>query len=151
MKFQEFKIRRNPKCPICGDNPTITKLIDYDQFCGVRPPEPEVKTLSTSEITVHELKRRIDAGEKLTIVDVRNPEEYQICKIPGSQLLPLPELNKRFQELNADTEIILHCKSGMRSSKAQQFLREQGFQKTLNLKGGILAWADNIDKAMPKY
>jgi molybdopterin/thiamine biosynthesis adenylyltransferase/rhodanese-related sulfurtransferase len=151
MKFQEFKIRRNPKCPLCGDHPTIDKLIDYDQFCGVRPPEPEVKTVSTSEITVHELKRRLDAGEKLTIVDVRNPEEYQICKIPGSKLLPLPELNKRFTELDAGSEIILHCKSGMRSSKAQQFLREQGFEHTLNLKGGILAWADNIDKSMPKY
>jgi sulfur-carrier protein adenylyltransferase/sulfurtransferase len=151
MKFQEFKIRRNLKCPICGDKPTITKLIDYDQFCGVLPPEPEVKTVSTTEITVHELKRRLDAGESLTIVDVRNPEEFQICRIPGSQLLPLPELGKRYAELDKEKEIILHCKSGMRSAKAQQFLREQGYAKTLNLKGGILAWADNIDRAMPKY
>ncbi len=151
MKFQEFKIRRNPKCPICGDAPTITKLIDYEQFCGIRPPEPEVKTVSASEITVHELKRRMDAGESLTIIDVRNPEEFQICRIPGSVLVPLPEFGKRFSELDPEKEIILHCKSGMRSAKAQQFLREQGYKKTLNLKGGILAWADNIDRSMPKY
>jgi molybdopterin/thiamine biosynthesis adenylyltransferase/rhodanese-related sulfurtransferase len=151
MKFQEFKVRRNPKCPLCGENPTITKLIDYDQFCGVHPPEPEVHTVSASEITVQELKRRMDAGENLTIIDVRNPEEFEICRIPGSKLLPLPELSKRFGELDPAKEIILHCKSGGRSGKAQQFLREQGFEKTLNVKGGILAWADNIDRAMPKY
>jgi adenylyltransferase/sulfurtransferase len=151
MKFQEFKIRRNPKCPLCGDKPTITKLIDYDQFCGVRPPEPVTPTAAAGEMTVQDLKRRMDAGEKLTIVDVRNPEEFQICRIPGSQLLPLPELNQRFRELDPAKEIILHCKSGMRSGKAQQFLRDQGFKHTINLKGGILAWAEQIDKSMPKY
>jgi adenylyltransferase/sulfurtransferase len=151
MKFQEFKIRRNPKCPLCGDQPTITKLIDYDQFCGVRPPEPPAPAAASGEMTVQDLKRRMDAGEKLIIVDVRNPEEFQICRIPGSQLLPLPELNRRFKELDPAKEIILHCKSGMRSGKAQQFLREQGFKNTVNLKGGILAWADQIDRSMPKY
>ncbi len=151
MKFQEFKIRRNPKCPLCGTQPTITKLIDYDQFCGVHPPKPEVHTVSAGEMTVQELKRRMDAGEELTIVDVRNPEEFQLCRIPGSQLLPLPELGKRFGELDPAKEIILHCKSGGRSAKAQQFLREQGFTNTLNLKGGILAWATSIDPSMPKY
>lgn len=151
MKFQEFKIRRNPKCPLCGDHPTITKLIDYDQFCGVRPPEPVAAAASAGEMTVQDLKRRMDAGEPLTIVDVRNPEEFQICRIPGSQLLPLPELNRRFRELDPAQEIILHCKSGMRSAKAQQFLRDQGFKNTINLKGGILAWAENIDRLMPKY
>jgi adenylyltransferase/sulfurtransferase len=151
MKFQEFKIRRNPKCPLCGEKPTITKLIDYDQFCGVHPPEPEVKTVSKGEITVQELKRRMDAGDALTIVDVRNPEEFQICRIAGSQLLPLPELGSRFQELDPEKEIILHCRSGVRSAKAQQFLQKQGFQHTLNLKGGILEWANSIDPSMPKY
>lgn len=151
MKFQEFKIRRNPKCPLCGDQPTITKLIDYDQFCGVHPPEPVAPAAASGEMTVQDLKRRIDAGESLIIVDVRNPEEFQICRIPGSQLLPLPELNRRFRELDASKEIILHCKSGMRSGKAQQFLRQQGFKNTVNLKGGILAWADQIDRSMPKY
>jgi len=106
---------------------------------------------SATETTVDDLKRRLDSGEKLFVLDVRNPEEYQICKIPGSMLIPLPQLPQRFQELDKDREIIIHCKSGMRSLKAQQFLRGQGFQKTKNLKGGILAWADRIDHSMPKY
>jgi sulfur-carrier protein adenylyltransferase/sulfurtransferase len=153
MKFQEFKVRRNPKCALCGDNPTITKLIDYEQFCGVRGEEGPPKNMANTatEITVDELKSRLDAGEQILIVDVRNPEEFQICRIPGSVLLPLPELGRRFGELDAAKEIILHCKSGMRSQKAQQFLREKGYQKTLNLKGGILAWADRVDRSMPKY
>jgi len=153
MKFQEFKVRRNPKCPMCGDKPTITKLIDYEQFCGMRGQEAPAPAASDSqhETTVEELKRRLDSGEKLFVLDVRNPEEYQICRIPGSTLIPLPQLPQRFQELDKDREIVIHCKSGMRSLKAQQFLRGQGFDKTKNLKGGILAWADRIDRSMPKY
>ena len=153
MTFQEFKVRRNPKCPMCGDKPTITKLIDYEQFCGVRGQEApaEAATANLSETTVDELKRRLDSGEDLFILDVRNPEEYRICRVPGSTLIPLPELPRRFQELDANREIIIHCKSGMRSLKAQQFLQEKGFARTINLKGGILAWADRIDRSMPKY
>ena len=153
MQFQEFKVRRNPKCPMCGENPTITKLIDYEQFCGMRGQEAPAPAAgdNQTETTVDDLKRRLDSGEKLFVLDVRNPEEYQICKIPGSMLIPLPQLPQRFQELDKDREIIIHCKSGMRSLKAQQFLRGQGFQKTKNLKGGILAWADRIDHSMPKY
>jgi molybdopterin/thiamine biosynthesis adenylyltransferase/rhodanese-related sulfurtransferase len=153
MKFQEFKVRRNPKCPMCGDKPTISKLIDYEQFCGMRGQEAPVPAAADNqqETTVEELKRRLDSGEKLFVLDVRNPEEYQICRIPGSTLIPLPQLPQRFQELDKDREIVIHCKSGMRSLKAQQFLRGQGFENTRNLKGGILAWADRIDRSMPKY
>jgi adenylyltransferase/sulfurtransferase len=155
MRFQEFKVRRNPKCPVCGDQPSITKLIDYEQFCGVRgqeAPAPAAAGASgMSEITAEELKRRLDRGEDLFILDVRNPPEFQICRIPGSTLLPLPELAQRFRELDPGREMVVHCKSGMRSAKAIEFLRQQGFTKLKNLKGGILAWADTVDPGMPKY
>ena len=152
MSFREFKVRRNPKCPMCGDQPTIKQLIDYDQFCGVRGQEtPAPVAAASAETTVEELKQRLDRGEKVFILDVRNPEEYQISRIPGSTLLPLPALPQRFRELDRDKEMVVHCKSGMRSQKAIQFLREQGFTKLKNLKGGILAWADRIDPTMPKY
>ena len=103
------------------------------------------------EITVEELKQRLDRKESVFILDVRNPEEYQICRIEGSTLLPLPELPRRFSELDKDAEMVVHCKSGMRSAKAVQFLREKGFGKLKNLKGGILAWAQRIDRSMPTY
>jgi molybdopterin/thiamine biosynthesis adenylyltransferase/rhodanese-related sulfurtransferase len=153
MTFQEFKVHRNPSCPVCGENPSITKLIDYEEFCGLRGQEPVVAAAvdSQSELTVEDLKRRLDQQEKLFILDVRNPEEYQLCRIPGSTLIPLPELPRRFRELDSEREIIIHCKSGMRSLKAQQFLRAQGFRAVKNLKGGILAWADKIDPSMPRY
>lgn len=153
MAFREFKVRRNPKCPMCGDKPTITQLIDYDQFCGIRGQEAPTQVSPTSEheTTVEELKQRLDKGDKVFILDVRNPEEFQICRIPGSMLLPLPELPQRFSELDKGKEMVVHCKSGMRSQKAIQFLRQQGFTKLKNLKGGILAWADRIDPSVPKY
>jgi adenylyltransferase/sulfurtransferase len=152
MTFQEFKVRRNPNCPMCGDHPTITKLIDYEQFCGIRGQEAAPAGVDASgETTVEELKSRLDRGEKVLILDVRNPEEYQICRIPGSTLLPLPELPQRVGELDRDREMVVHCKSGMRSAKAVQFLRDQGFRRLKNLKGGILAWAERIDPSVPKY
>ncbi|HXG11371.1 MAG TPA: molybdopterin-synthase adenylyltransferase MoeB [Gemmataceae bacterium] len=153
MSFREFKVRRNPKCPICGDQPTITHLIDYEQFCGVRGQEaaPPPAADGLEETTVEELKGRLDRGEKVFILDVRNPEEYRICRLPGSVLLPLPELPRRFGELDRDREMIVHCKSGVRSAKAIAFLRQQGFTKLKNLKGGILAWAQRIDPTMPIY
>ncbi len=151
MQFREFRIRRNPRCPICGDNPTIKALIDYEQFCGVRG-EPAPSPLGAAgEITVEELKARLDRGDDLFILDVRNPEEYQICRLAGSTLLPLPALPQRLGELDREREMVVHCKSGMRSQRAIQFLRTQGFTRLANLKGGILAWADRIDPAMPKY
>jgi adenylyltransferase/sulfurtransferase len=152
MSFREFKVRRNPKCPVCGDQPTIKQLIDYEQFCGVRGQEaPAPAAASGDETTVEELKGRLDRHEDVFILDVRNPEEYQICRIPGSTLIPLPSLPQRFGELDRDREMVVHCKSGMRSQKAIQFLRQQGFRRLKNLKGGILAWADRVDPTLPKY
>jgi adenylyltransferase/sulfurtransferase len=149
MRVQEFKVRRNPRCPICGDRPTITGLIDYDQFCGVTPQAPPAAT--DSDITVEELHRLIEAGTAPMVLDVRNPEEYQICRIPGTKLLPLPELAQRLGELDKGREMIVHCKSGMRSAKAIVLLKQHGFTKLRNLKGGILAWAERVDPAMPRY
>jgi adenylyltransferase/sulfurtransferase len=152
MSFQEFKIRRNPHCPLCGDKPSITQLVDYEQFCGIRgeeamTPAPE----ETWEITVEELHVRLQRNEEVVILDVRNVEEYQICRLPGSRLIPLPELPGRIAELDSSREVVVHCKSGMRSARAVHFLREQGFRKIKNLKGGILAWADRIDRSLAKY
>src|SRR5262249_35675812 len=152
MTFKSFKVRRNPNCPICGDRPTIKGLIDYEQFCGVRGQEsPAPAAADTSDMTVEQLKARLDRGEKVFVLDVRNPPEYEICRIAGSVLLPLPDLANRFRELDEDREIVVHCKSGMRSAKAVAFLRQQGFTKVRNLTGGILAWAEKIDKSMPTY
>jgi sulfur-carrier protein adenylyltransferase/sulfurtransferase len=155
MRFREFKVRRNPKCPICGPNPTVTALIDYDQFCGIRGQESPVPTPTSQpasiDMTVDQLKARIDKGEPLYILDVRNPNEFQICRIPGSVLIPLGDLPLRITELPKDREMIVHCKSGMRSAKAIGFLKEQGFTNLKNLIGGILAWAERIDPTMPKY
>jgi sulfur-carrier protein adenylyltransferase/sulfurtransferase len=149
MKFRELKLRKNPDCPACGTHRTITKLIDYNQFCGIRGEEKPVDA-GIPEIQVEELKRRLDAGEDLFVLDVRDPHEYQICNI-GGYLIPLNELPKRVNELDSSREIVAHCKMGGRSAKAVQFLRQAGFQKVSNLKGGILAWADRIDPKMPKY
>jgi len=153
MRFREFKVRRNPRCPICGDKPTITQLIDYDQFCGIRGEEapPPATAEYTWETTVVELKKRIDRQDNVFILDVRNPEEFEICRIPGSTLIPLPELPQRFGELDRAREIVVHCKSGMRSARALAFLRQQGFDRIKNLKGGILAWADQVDPSVAKY
>ncbi len=151
MRFEEFKIRRNQKCPMCGDQPTITKLIDYEQFCGVRGQESPAAIADGAEITVQELKQRLDRREQLFVLDVRNPEEYQICRLPGTVLIPLPQLPQRFGELDKNREIVVHCKSGMRSMKAIQFLRTHGFTKLKNLKGGIVAWSEQVDPSVPKY
>jgi adenylyltransferase/sulfurtransferase len=150
MSFREFRVRRNPKCPVCGEQPTIKQLIDYDQFCGVRG-QPATAASGLAEITAEELKGRLERGEEVFILDVRNPPEYQICRIPGSVLIPLPTLPQRFQELDPGRELVVHCKSGMRSQQAIQFLRQQGFRNLKNLKGGILAWAERVDPTMAKY
>jgi molybdopterin/thiamine biosynthesis adenylyltransferase/rhodanese-related sulfurtransferase len=152
MSFREFKVRRNPMCPVCGDHPTVTKLIDYEQFCGMRGQETAVPVAASSgDISVEELKEWLDRGEDVFILDVRNPEEIQICRISGSIVIPLPQLPQRFVELDRTREIIVHCKSGMRSQRAIQFLRQQGFTRLRNLTGGILAWAERIDRTMLKY
>jgi sulfur-carrier protein adenylyltransferase/sulfurtransferase len=150
MSFQEFKVRRNPKCPLCGDKPTITTLIDYEQFCGIGRGEPPALA-GGAEMTVEELKSRLDASDAPFILDVRNPEEYQICRIAGSKLIPLPELPQRVHELDSAREMVVHCKSGLRSAKAVQFLSQMGFKKIKNLKGGIMAWAERIDPRVARY
>ncbi|PYV99077.1 MAG: molybdenum cofactor biosynthesis protein MoeB [Acidobacteria bacterium] len=149
MKFRELKLRKNPDCPACGTHPTVTKLIDYNEFCGIRGEEKPVET-GVPEVQVEELKRRLDAGEDIFVLDVREPHEYQICNING-YLIPLGDLPKRVHELDSSREIVAHCRSGVRSAKAVNFLRQAGFKKVHNLAGGILAWADRVDPKMPKY
>jgi molybdopterin/thiamine biosynthesis adenylyltransferase/rhodanese-related sulfurtransferase len=149
MKFRELKLRKNPDCPACGRHRTITKLIDYDEFCGIRGEEKPVAG-GISEIQVEELKRRLDAKEDLFVLDVREPHEYQICNI-GGHLIPLGDLPRRVNELDSSREIVAHCRSGVRSAKAVDFLQQAGFKKVHNLAGGILAWADRVDPKMPKY
>jgi len=154
MKFRELKLRKDPDCPVCGTHPTVTKLIDYDQFCGIVQPAQDHSsgaTVSASEITPVELKAKLDAGETPFILDVREPNEYQINKIPGSTLIPLGELPRRYQELPKDRQIVTQCKMGGRSAKAQDFLKTVGFTDVLNLKGGILEWIDKVDPSQPKY
>jgi adenylyltransferase/sulfurtransferase len=151
MRFRELRIRKNPECPVCGSNPTVKALIDYNQFCGVRGEEVEVATeTKIPEIQVEELKRRLDAKEDIFVLDVRETHEYQICNLHG-HLIPLGDLPKRVHELDSSSEIVVHCKSGARSAKAVDFLRKAGFKRVSNLTGGILAWADRIDTSLPKY
>jgi sulfur-carrier protein adenylyltransferase/sulfurtransferase len=151
MKFKELKLRKNPDCVLCGKNPTITKLIDYEQFCGVAAHDHETPVAATSlEIGPKELHERMARGE-VKLIDVREPHEYQIARIDGAKLIPLGELPKRMNELDTADEIVLQCKSGMRSMRALQFLREAGFKKVLNLRGGINAWSREVDPKVPLY
>ena len=151
MKFRELKLRRDPQCPICGDNPTITKLIDYEQFCGITP-EPAVAAFNPDEVTVQEMKKALDDPKlNIKVIDVREPDEYQIAHVEGVPLIPLATLPQRFTDLDPNQALYVHCKSGMRSLKAVQFLKEQGFKYAKSVKGGILAWADEIDHSVPKY
>jgi adenylyltransferase/sulfurtransferase len=149
VKFNELKLRKNPDCPVCGTNPTIHELIDYQAFCGITPPEP-TDGHGEFEITVDELKLRLDRHDPIVLVDVREPHEYQIANL-GGKLIPLNDLAKRVHELDSSTEIVVHCASGIRSGKAVKFLKEVGFKKVKNLLGGINAWAERIDQSMPVY
>jgi adenylyltransferase/sulfurtransferase len=151
MRFRELKVPKDPECPVCGAHPTVTKLIDYEQFCGIHPAAPEPASMSTLDITAVELKQRLDKGDTLRIIDVREPNEFQINRIPGSDLIPLGELPRRYAELDPDSELVMQCKSGGRSAKAADFLRSVGFKRVLNLKGGILDWIDKVDPSQPKY
>ena len=150
MRFRELKLRKNPDCPACGTHPTLTKLIDYAEFCGIRGEEAPARQVNVPEITPRELKARLDRGDDLFILDVREPHEYQICNL-GGYLLPLGDLSRRVNELDSSREIVAHCRSGKRSAEAAEFLRKAGFRKVLNLKGGILAWSDEVDPTVPKY
>jgi molybdopterin/thiamine biosynthesis adenylyltransferase/rhodanese-related sulfurtransferase len=150
MRFRELKLRKNPECPVCGAHPTVTKLIDYAEFCGIRGEEAPAPQTTVPEIAPRELKARLDRGDDLFILDVREPHEYQICNLRG-HLIPLGDLSRRVSELDSSREIVAHCRTGKRSAEAVEFLRKAGFRKVLNLKGGILAWSDEVDPSVPRY
>lgn len=152
MRFRELKLRKNPECPVCGEHPTVTRLIDYQQFCGIAPAAKEEATVKNGipQISVTELKRRVDAGEDLFILDVREPFEYQIANI-GGKLIPQNEVPQRLGEIDANREIIVHCKAGGRSQRIAEFLQQAGYPRVVNVAGGILAWSDQVDPKVPKY
>jgi len=150
MKFRELKLRKNPHCPMCGTHRKIHELIDYNEFCGIRGEEEPESDLHVPEITPRELKEKLDRGEDIFILDVREPHEYQICNLRG-HLIPLGELPRRVHELDSAREIVAHCKSGKRSAQAVDFLRQAGFRKVSNLRGGILSWSTEIDSNVPRY
>jgi len=152
LKFREFKLRRDPKCPVCGEHPTITELIDYDQFCGIpQAAAAEAAETPIPTMTVRELKQKLDNGDKFLLLDVREPFEWDICRIDRAQLIPLGQLPSRMSELDSADEIVIHCKSGGRSAKAVRLLQEAGFSKLHNVEGGITAWAEEVDPTVPKY
>jgi sulfur-carrier protein adenylyltransferase/sulfurtransferase len=145
VKFRELNLRRDPQCPVCGENPTIFSPIDYEQFCGMRDEE------AIPEMSPRELKRKMDAGEPFELIDVREPFEYEIARIDGAKLIPLGEFAERLDELSSEQPIVVHCHSGKRSAQAAQLLQQRGFANVYNLEGGIDAWADQIDPNVPKY
>jgi adenylyltransferase/sulfurtransferase len=154
MQFRSLKLRRDPSCPVCGDSPTIRELVDYEQFCGIGPAQQPAATPQVPEITVDDLRARIDRSDRLWILDVREPNEYAICKLPGTTLIPLGELARRLEEVPSGAgapDIVVHCKMGGRSAKAVALLRDRGFTNVVNLRGGILAWIDRIDPSLPRY
>jgi adenylyltransferase/sulfurtransferase len=153
MRFKEFKLRRDPKCPVCGEHPTISELIDYEQFCGIPEAKArdEAEAASVPQVSALELKRRLDAGDRLVLVDVREAYEWELGRLPGARLIPMGELAARMSELDSADEIVLYCKNGARSAKAVGQLRDGGFGKLWHLDGGILAWSDDVDAAVPKY
>jgi adenylyltransferase/sulfurtransferase len=152
MRFRELKLRKNPECPVCGQNPTVTELIDYQHFCGIVPETPQEASVKNGipQLSVKELKRRIDAGEDVYILDVREPYEYRIAQI-GGKLIPQTDVPNRLAEIDSEREIIVQCRSGVRSQRIAEFLKQQGYPRVVNLAGGILAWSDEIDPKMQKY
>ncbi|HIE42209.1 MAG TPA: molybdopterin-synthase adenylyltransferase MoeB [Nitrospinaceae bacterium] len=154
MKFKEMKLRKDPSCPICGDNPTITELIDYEQFCGIVPPS-ELSVNLDKEIGVKQVKEMLDAKHTFKLIDVREPSEYQICKIDAATLIPLGDIEakdlSKLNGLNPDDEIVLHCKAGMRSMKALKALEEMGFRNLKSMRGGINEWSEKVDSSVPMY
>jgi molybdopterin/thiamine biosynthesis adenylyltransferase/rhodanese-related sulfurtransferase len=156
LRFREMRLRRDPACPVCGDHPTIHELIDYERFCGYAPAEAVTENRMNDEvpeITPTELKARLDRGDRLTIIDVREPFEWEIGNLEpqGARLIPLKQVPQRLGEISPDEEIVLQCRSGARSAQALGFLRRHGYERVLNLKGGILAWSDEVDPSIPKY
>ena len=151
MKFREVKLRRDPACPVCGDNPTVTELIDYEMFCGIQPEEEDTSE-NPDEVTVQDMKKALDDPSlNIKVIDVREPDEAEISKVDGVPMLPLSQLNDRFTELDPNQHYYLHCKGGVRSLKALNFLRENGYKYLKSVKGGITAWSEEIDPNVPKY
>jgi molybdopterin/thiamine biosynthesis adenylyltransferase/rhodanese-related sulfurtransferase len=150
MRFREMKLRKDPDCPVCGENPTVTELIDYQEFCGIPQAESAEQENGVPEITVGELKQKMDHGEDINVLDVREPHEYEVANI-GVRLIPLGELPQRLVELDQDEYFVVHCKTGGRSAKAVKLLQDAGFQNVYNVKGGITAWSEEIDPSIPKY
>jgi sulfur-carrier protein adenylyltransferase/sulfurtransferase len=153
MKFREFKLQKDPQCPICGENRTIKELIDYEEFCGLRPqPQENSAAAKLEEITATELKQRLDRGQEFQIIDVREPSEFEIARIPRTKLIPLGQVVARMNEIDPSRETIMHCKAGVRSAKAIEALKKAGFPGRLtNLRGGITAWSNEVDPSVPKY
>jgi len=150
MRFRELKLKRDRNCPVCGDHPTITKLIDYQEFCGIRPMASQPAP-AEGVIDVTEVKQKLDRGDDFVLIDVREPHEYQIARIPGARLIPLGELSKHLGEFDPDADIVAHCKTGGRSQKAVDLLKQNGFRHVRNMTGGITAWSDKVDPSVPKY
>lgn len=154
MKFREMKLRKDKACPICGDNPTITELIDYEEFCGIRPVEESAND-AEMEIAVEQVKQMLDSGHGFKLIDVREPSEYEICKIAQATLIPLGDIEAKDPEklngLSPDEEIVLHCKAGVRSMKALKVLEEMGFSNLKSMRGGINEWSEKIDSSVPLY
>lgn len=149
MSFREFKIQKNKNCPVCGENPTVRELIDYEGFCGITPERTRME--EELQITPEEVKERLGKGDSLFLLDVREPVEYAICKLPESKLIPLGQLPDRVKELDSAQDIILYCHHGVRSLQAAQFMREAGFKRVWSMKGGIEAWSERIDSSVPRY
>jgi sulfur-carrier protein adenylyltransferase/sulfurtransferase len=150
MRFREMKLRKDPNCPVCGENPTVTELIDYQEFCGIPQANAQAQADEVPEITVQELEGRLRNGSKVSVLDVREPHEYEVANI-GARLIPLAELPERLVELDRDEPLAVHCKSGGRSARAVKLLKEAGFQNVYNVRGGIDAWSEEIDSSVPKY
>jgi molybdopterin/thiamine biosynthesis adenylyltransferase/rhodanese-related sulfurtransferase len=150
MRFREMKLRKDPGCPVCGENPTVTELIDYQEFCGIPQANAQARADEVPEITVQELKGRMEDGDRVSVLDVREPHEYEVANI-GARLIPLGELPERLAELDRDENFAVHCKTGGRSARAVKLMREAGFQNVYNVEGGITAWSDEIDPSVPKY
>ena len=151
MKFRELKLRKDPECPICGPNRTIHELIDYNQFCGITSEPPPPPGLTEFELDPQDVKKKMDRKDDFFLLDVREPHEVAICTIPGSHLIPLGQVTARVNELNSADEIVVYCRSGKRSGQAVEFLKTAGFRKVKNMRGGILAWSDEVDPLVPKY
>jgi adenylyltransferase/sulfurtransferase len=153
LKFRELKLRKDPSCPVCGENPTIKGLIDYEEFCGLKSGSvPSRDEFQLEEIGALQLSQRLRRGENIQLIDVREPNEYEIARIPESRLIPLGRVVNRMNEIDPTRETVVHCKGGVRSAKAIEALKRAGFQgRLVNLRGGITAWSDEVDPRVPKY